>query len=688
MRAFRHSTAEQLPEQLVRRVWIDTLQPSVDGGRHPVKRTVGETVEVTGRLLVDGHDLIRAVLRYRPESADRWSEAAMQRQIGDVWSGRFRVDSVERYEFTVEAWVDEFASWRDELRKKHLAGKDVASELLEGAGIINQAAASATEPDRSWLGELAAQIGSDRPQSERVADGLSRRLEEVMACWPDRSLSTVYEPAVEILVERRRARYGAWYELFPRSTGDTPGVSGTFRDAVAMLPYVADMGFDVVYVPPIHPIGRTNRKGPNNTLNPGPDDPGSPWAIGAEEGGHTAVHPDLGTIEDFELFVSEAERCGLEVALDIAFQCSPDHPWVREHPEWFRHRPDGTIKYAENPPKEYQDIVALDFASPGWRSLWLALRDVFLFWAARGVRVFRVDNPHTKPLRFWRWVIAEVRAAYPDAVFLSEAFTRPAMLYTLAKVGFSQSYTYFTWRNTKSELTTYMQELTRPPVCEFMRPNFFANTPDILPEYLQIGGRPAFQARLVLAATLAASYGIYSGFELMENEALPGTEEYLDSEKYQIRHRDWSRPDSLREFISVVNQIRRENPALHWNANLRLLEVDNDQLLFFMKSTADTVHASATDRAESPGSPEDDNTILVVVNLDPHHVQHGFVEVPIEELGLRPEEPYQVHDLLGDGRYLWQGRRNYVRLEPGSSPAQIYRLRRRLRTERSFDYFI
>jgi starch synthase (maltosyl-transferring) len=683
-----HSSPEPLSAQLIRRVWIEHLEPNVDGGRHPIKRTVGETVEATAHILVDGHDLLAAVLRYRPASAGQWSESRMHRQIGDVWTGSFAVESLEPHEFTVEAWVDEFATWRDELRKKQLAGKDVASELLEGAEIVAQGAARASEPDRSWLAEMATRLRSERPQAERVAGGLSARLDEIMACWPDRTLSSRYEPPLEVTVERRRARYGAWYELFPRSTSPTPGASGTLRDAARMLGYVADMGFDVVYLPPVHPIGRTNRKGPNNTLNPGPQDPGSPWAIGAAEGGHTSLHPELGTFEDFDGFVAEADRHGLEVALDIAFQCSPDHPWVREHPEWFRHRPDGTIKHAENPPKEYQDIVALDFTSPAWESLWMALRDVLLFWAGRGVRIFRVDNPHTKPLRFWRWVIAEVRAAYPDTVFLSEAFTRPAMLYALAKVGFSQSYTYFTWRNTKSELTSYMRELTSAPVREFMRPNLFANTPDILPEYLQIGGRPAFQARLVLAATLSASYGIYSGFELVENEALQGTEEYRDSEKYQIRQRDWDRPESLRELITVVNEIRRDNPALHANANLRLLEVDNDQLLFFMKSTAGHRQETPEPDAAPSATSDSESTILVVVNLDPHHVQHGFVEVPIELLGFRPDEPYQVHDLLGDGRYLWQGRRNYVRLDPASSPAQIYRLRRRLRTERSFDYFM
>jgi starch synthase (maltosyl-transferring) len=656
---------------MARRVWVENLQPAVDAGRHPAKCVLGDEVDVTADILVDGHDLLSAVVRYRPRSEAEWSETVMARRGNDVWCSRFTVDRLEPYEFTVEAWVDEFASWRDELAKKHAAGQDVSSELLEGSELVAQTAERAAGADSEWLGAVAARLASDASPDHRVAEALGGGLLEIMARWPDRSSATRFEPALSLDVERVRARYGAWYELFPRSTGGSADRHGTLRDAAQRLPHVADMGFDVVYLPPIHPIGRSNRKGADNTLHAAPGDPGSPWAIGADEGGHTAVHPELGTLEDFDFFVAEAGRHGLEVALDIAFQCSPDHPWVSEHPEWFRRRPDGTIKCAENPPKKYQDIYALDFQSPAWEALWRELRNVILFWAARDVRVFRVDNPHTKPLRFWEWAISEVRRQYPDAVFLSEAFTRPKMMYALAKVGFSQSYTYFTWRNTRHELTQYLSELSRPPVRDFMRPNFFANTPDILPEYLQFGGRPAFLCRLVLAATLAASYGIYSGYELCENEAVPGTEEYRGSEKYQILARDWDRPDSLREFIARINAIRRDNPALHTNDGLRFLPVDNEQLLFYLRST--------------PGA---DNVILVVANLDPHHVHDGWVEVPIEDFGIGPGEPYQVHDLIGEGRYLWQGRRNYVRLDPASSPAQIYRLRRRLRTERDFDYFM
>ncbi|MBU0674475.1 MAG: alpha-1,4-glucan--maltose-1-phosphate maltosyltransferase [Proteobacteria bacterium] len=657
--------------ELARRVWIENVQPAVDGGRFPIKRCVGEEVRVTADIFADGHDLLGAVLLYRPVSEGAWQEVRLELRQNDVRTASFRVERLESYEYTIEAWVDHFASWQDEVRKKYQAGQDIESELLEGAALIEAAADRAVEPDRGWLIKIALLLKSAAAPSERVERGLAADLTALMNRYPERSQSSRYHQPLRVLVERIRARYGAWYEMFPRSTGSNPKQSGTFRDAANHLAYIAAMGFDVVYLPPIHPIGHTHRKGPNNTLAAGPDDPGSPWAIGGPEGGHKAVHPDLGTLEDFDFFVTEASRHDLEVALDIAFQCSPDHPYVREHPEWFRHRPDGSIKYAENPPKKYQDIYPLNFEGQAWESLWHELKDVIVFWAERGVRVFRVDNPHTKPLYFWSWVIAEVRRSFPDAVFLAEAFTRPKIMHALAKAGFSQSYTYFTWRNTKPELIEYVTALTRTGVREFFRPNFFANTPDILPEFLQFGGRPAFLSRLVLAATLGASYGIYSGYELCENEAIPGTEEYHQSEKFQIRHRDWNRAESLREYIALVNRIRRDNPALHANQGLDFYPVDNEQLLFFGKSTANL-----------------DNIILVVINLDPHHVHDGWVEVPIKELGIAPDEVYQVHDLIGAGRYLWQGERNYVRLDPAESPAQIYRLRRRVRTEQDFDYFM
>jgi starch synthase (maltosyl-transferring) len=495
-----------------------------------------------------------------------------------------------------------------------------------------------------------------------------------MERWPDRSGGFQYGRNLRVMAERERARFGSWYEMFPRSASKTPGKHGTFRDVEERLPYVSGMGFDVLYLPPIHPIGRSFRKGPNNTLTPGPTDPGSPWAIGAEEGGHFAVHPELGTIDDFDHLVEAARGFGLEIALDIAFQCAPDHPAVREHPGWFRHRPDGTIKYAENPPKKYQDIYPLDFEGPERESLWRELRDVFLFWVDHGVSIFRVDNPHTKPFRFWDWVIDQVWNRHPETIFLSEAFTRPKLMRRLAKGGYSQSYSYFTWRNTRHDLEEYFTELTRTQVVEYMRPNLFANTPDILHEYLQVGGMAAFKIRLALAATLGATYGIYGPvYELgIGTPVRQGSEEYLDSEKYQLRHWDLNRPGSLRDYITRINQIRRENPALQYDRGLRFLPVDNPNLIAYAKS-----------------SPDGANLVLVVVNLDPFHVQSGWLDLPLGELGLdqAPGGGYQVHDLISSARYLWQGPRNFIQLDPGISPAHIFRVRRRIRSESDFDYF-
>jgi starch synthase (maltosyl-transferring) len=658
------------------RVVIEGVAPESDCGRFPVKRTVGEELAVAADIFAEGHDQLAAVVKYRAAGAGEWSESPMVPLVNDRWTGRFTVTALGRYEYTIEAWVDRFASWLKEVSKKSEAGQDLASELLEGAEHVAAAAERAGGPDADWLRERAGFLrGEHEPdQAPRVRAALDPQLAATMARHPDRSGSHTYRPTLGVVVERERARYGAWYEMFPRSCATEPGRHGTLRDVEARLPYVASMNFDVLYLPPVHPIGRSYRKGPNNTLSAGPDDPGSPWAIGGDAGGHQAIHPDLGTLEDFDRLVAAAHRLGLEIALDIAFQCSPDHPYIRDHPEWFRHRPDGTIKYAENPPKKYQDIYPLDFVGDAWRSLGDELRDVFLFWVDRGVTIFRVDNPHTKPFRFWDWVIAEVQGRHPDVIFLSEAFTRPKVMRRLAKGGFSQSYTYFTWRNTKADLIEYFTELTQTDAAEVMRPNLFANTPDILPEYLQYGGRAAFQIRLVLAATLGATYGIYGPpFELCVSRAVRhGSEEYLDSEKYQVRHWDLDDPASLRDLIARINEIRRANPALQHNRNLRFYPVDNDQILFYGKATPDL-----------------SNIILVVVNLDPHHVQSGWVRVPVAELGLGtgPGEAYQVHDLIGDSRYLWHGESNFVRLDPAASPAHIFRVRRKVKTEKDFDYY-
>jgi starch synthase (maltosyl-transferring) len=656
------------------RVVIEGVAPEIDGGRFPVKRAVGEEVIVSADIFAEGHDLLNAIVKYRTVGAREWSESPMVPLVNDRWTGRFGVDELGRYEYTVEAWVDRFRSWLKELSKKSDAGQDVSSELLEGAEQVREAAGRARGPDADWLREQARIIRDATDPAARLRAALTPQLASTMARHPDRTGSRTYERSLGVVVERERARYGAWYEMFPRSCSPEPGRHGTLKDVEARLPYIAGMNFDVLYLPPIHPIGRSYRKGPNNTLEVGPGDPGSPWAIGSEFGGHKAIHPELGTLEEFDRLVAAANRLGIEVALDIAFQCSPDHPYVREHPQWFRHRPDGTIKYAENPPKKYQDIYPLDFECDDWRALWDELRDIFLFWVDRGVKIFRVDNPHTKPFAFWDWVIAEVQGRHRDVLFLSEAFTRPKVMRRLAEGGFSQSYTYFTWRNTKDELTTYFNELTRTDSAEVMRPNLFANTPDILPEYLQYGGRAGFQARAVLAATLGATYGIYGPpFELCVSEPVRhGSEEYRDSEKYQVRHWDLDDPESLRDYIARLNEIRRENPALHHDRNLRFYPVDNDRILFYGKATPDLA-----------------NLILVVVNLDPHHVQSGWVRVPADELGLAagPGGSFQVHDLIGDARYLWHDAPNFVQLDPAVSPAQIFRVRRKVKTERDFDYY-
>jgi starch synthase (maltosyl-transferring) len=665
-------TRYSLPERMLSRVIIEGVEPEIDGGRFAIKRSVGEEVVVRADIYADGHDMLAAVLRYRHAAEETWKEAPMEAGVNDRWSARFQVTALGVYEYTLQAWVDRFASWRRDLFKKVEASQDVSSELLEGAELVKQAAERGRVEDGEWLRWWADSLTKSGDMAARIKAALDPVLATVMARHADRSNGMVYERTLRVTVDRERARFGAWYEMFPRSAADEPGRHGTFADVEKRLPYVRDMGFDVLYLPPIHPIGRSFRKGPNNTLTAGPDDPGSPWGIGGDEGGHTAIHPHLGTLQDFDHLLAASREHNIEIALDIAFQCSPDHPWVREHPEWFRHRPDGTIKYAENPPKKYQDIYPIDFECADWKSLWSALLDAMLFWCERGVRIFRVDNPHTKPFRFWEWLIAEIQSRYPDTIFLSEAFTRPKVMRYLAKSGFSQSYTYFTWRNNKHELSEYFTELTQTQVREYMRPNLFANTPDILPEYLQYGGRAAFHIRFVLAATLGASYGIYGPpFETFQHQAVKqGSEEYLDSEKYQIRHWDWSRPNVFREFIARVNAIRRDNPALNSNDHLSFFPTDNEHLLCYAKSTPDRA-----------------NIILVVVNLDPHYAQAGWVRLPLNELGLQGEETFQVHDLLTEARYLWKGESNFVRLDPHANVAHIFRLRKRVRTEKDFDYF-
>jgi starch synthase (maltosyl-transferring) len=658
---------------------IENITPLVDGGRYPVKRAVGEDLLVEADVFKDGHDVVAAVLKWRKAGTKRWFETPMELipNGNDRWRGTASLFENATYEYTIEAWGDVFRSWQHEFRKKFEGGvTDLASETLEGAALVASAAMRAALPeDQSRLVEIAEKMKAAEPARVNEIAHWSE-LEALMAAWPDRTQSTEYTPYPQVIVDRERALFAAWYEFFPRSAEGRPDGGSTFRDCLPRIDDARAMGFDVIYFPPIHPIGVTNRKGRNNSKTCQPGDPGVPYAIGnsaqgVNGGGHKDIAPELGTFEDFQWLIAELKKRGMELALDFALNCSPDHPYVAAHPDWFYKRPDGTIKYAENPPKKYEDVYPLNFHNPQWEALWEEITGLVLFWAQKGVRIFRVDNPHTKPVAFWEYLIGRVRAKYPDVIFLSEAFTRPKMMKTLAKTGFQQSYTYFTWRNSKQELAEYFTELTQGGMAEYFRGNLFTNTPDILPYFLQHGGRPAFMIRAVLAATLSSVYGIYSGFELCENAALPGREEYLDSEKYQFKGRDWNAPGNIKDYLARINRIRRENRALHEYGNLRFFEAENDAILFYGKMTQSR-----------------DNIILVVVNLDPYQARDSFINVPVEEFGWLEGESYQVHDLLTDERFLWRGRRNFIKLDPHTRPAHIFRLRRWVSREQDFDYFL
>ena len=691
------------------RVVIEDVTPQIDCGSHPVRRVCGEEVEVSAAIFADGHNDVAARVLYRHESESGWRFASMQSLGEDVWRGVFTVDRLGSWKYTLLGWIDHFATWASDLKKRLAAqtnpeladaasaairdanadlnvgsnplAQDIALALSSGAILVREAALRAQGNDAGRLLQFAENLerlaGEERPFYENPC---GEELEHLMARYPDLTHATQFEVELPVWVDRERARFSAWYELFPRSASPIPGEHGTFRDVERQLPEIAAMGFDIVYLPPIHPIGRAFRKGPNNTTIAAPGAPGSPWAIGdrgavpcaplgaeaaGDCGGHKSIHPQLGTFADFDRLVKSAKSRGMEIALDIAFQCSPDHPWVAGHPDWFQIRPDGSIQYAENPPKKYQDIYPLNFESPDWRGLWNELYSVFEFWIERGVRVFRVDNPHTKALSFWEWCLSKLCAKYPDAIFLGEAFTRPRVMYGLAKRGFTQSYTYFTWRNSKSELQSYLEEITSPPISDFFRPNFWPNTPDILHKTLQEGGRPAFMHRLILAATLSANYGIFGpAYELQENAParLPAgkgeSEEYLDSEKYQIRQRDRNAPDSLVPLIAALNRIRRENRALQSNASLHFHSIDNPNLICYSKST--------------PGF---ENTILVAVNIDSFNEQTGWTNLDLEKIGISSGGSFLVDDLLSGAQYTWRDR-NYVALRPGIQPAHIFRVSR------------
>jgi starch synthase (maltosyl-transferring) len=660
----RPSPAQVLSNLSQSRVAIERVWPQIQGGRFAVKRAVGDVLTVDADIYSDGHDRIAAALLLRREGEAHWQEVLMRGLDNDRWRGEVPLGDNGRYYFTIIAWRDLFSSWRDEISKKHGAGLAVDLELEEGRMIIEKALQG--EPRGGDPGDLQAlrsmlERHADDPDGTSKLEWLtSRETGDLMARVGPRTSFTRYDRELEIWVDRRKAAFSAWYEMFPRSQSGDAGRHGTFADVIARLPYVRDLGFDVLYFTPIHPIGRTNRKGRNNSLKAEAGDAGSPYAIGSAEGGHDAIHPQLGTFADFERLVSEARAHDLEIALDFAIQCSPDHPWIKEHPEWFDWRPDGTIKFAENPPKKYEDIVNVHFYREAFPAIWYALRDIVLFWSERGVRIFRVDNPHTKPFPFWEWLIRQVHGRFPDVIFLSEAFTRPKPMMRLAKLGYTQSYTYFTWHNTKHELTEYLVELTRSEAREYFRPNFFVNTPDINPYYLQTSGRPGFRVRLILAATLVCNYGIYNGFELCEGRPIPGKEEYLDSEKYEIKAWDWERPGHIRDDIRLINRLRRERPALQQFQHLNFYNAWNDHILYYGKFT-----------------PDKQDFVLVAVNLDPHTPQGCHFEVPLWEFGLPDASSVDVEDLVTGNRFTWTGKIQHMLLDPSVRPYAIWRLSNR-----------
>ncbi len=641
------------------RVAIENVRPEVERGRFAVKRTVGDGVTVEADVFADGHDELAAHVFYRPEAETEWREVAMRLLGNDRWRGEFVVDAMRPYVYKVEAWVDRFGTWRRDLEKRFVGGQDLSPELIIGGQMVRAAAEKAPEAEAQRLLQHAEAIEAAPATGERPVAAFDEGLVGLMRLYAPREPKTVYDVKQRIVVDRERARFSTWYEVFPRSTSPDEGSAGNFKTVLGWLPYIEEMGFDVIYFPPIHPIGVTHRKGRNNNPVGEEGAPGSPWAIGAAEGGHDAINPALGTLEEFREVIAAANERGIEIAIDLALQCSPDHPWVKAHPQWFKHLPDGSIRYAENPPKRYEDIYPIDFETEDWRALWQEIDRVVRYWVAQGVRIFRVDNPHTKAFSFWEWLIGGVKRDFPDVLFLAEAFTRPRTMYRLAKLGFDQSYTYFTWRTEKWDLSEYMIELTQSEVREFFRPNFWPNTPDILHEYLQNGGRPAFMIRLLLAATLTASYGMYGPtFELCVNTPRePGSEEYLDSEKYEVRHWDLEAPQSLRYFIARLNQARHEHAALQRNDGFAVLDSNNDHLFAYTKSSSDG-----------------DDRIVCIVNLDPVNRQTGWVHLPPALLGKEPGEAYELHDLLDDARYTWRDEWNYVELDPNVLPAHVLHL--------------
>ncbi len=641
-----------------RRIAIEGIDPEIDGGRFPAKTAQGYPFPVEADVFGEGHDLIDAALLWRRKGATGWTEAPLEFVVNDRWRGEIVFPAIGDHEYTVIAWRDLFGGWCRDVEKKLTAGQKVSLEVVEGLNLVREAAADPRDPDgAAALHSVVQSLDAEEDEERRLFLLLGDEVSALMKALAPRNALTRYERVLDVIVDRERAVFGAWYEMMPRSQSFEPGRHGTFDDVIKRLPYVKDLGFDVLYFTPIHPIGRINRKGPNNTLTPGDDDPGSPYAIGSAEGGHDAVHPELGTIEDFDRLVEAAADHGMEIALDFAIQCAPDHPWIKEHPEWFDWRPDGTIKFAENPPKKYEDIVNVHFYRDSIPGLWKALHDVLLYWIGHGVKIFRVDNPHTKPFPFWEWVIGEIRSVHPDVIFLSEAFTRPKVMKRLAKVGFTQSYTYYTWRNLRWELEEYLTELTQDECRHYMRPNFFANTPDINPLYLQTSGRPGFRTRLLMAATLVGSYGIYNGYEICEAVALPGKEDYLDSEKYQLRVWDFDRPGHIKDDIRFVNRLRREHAALRDFTSLRFHKASSENVLCYTK-----------------GSPESGSYLLFHVNLDPHNAHDFEFELPLWEFGLPDDGAVEVQDLVNGNSFAWYGKYHSLNLDPHVRPYAVWRL--------------
>jgi starch synthase (maltosyl-transferring) len=642
------------------RVTFGNVCPEIEDGKYPAKAVLGDVFAVECDVLTDGHEQTAVALRYRAPDAVEWVEVPMRPLGNDRWQGQFKLERRGTYEYTLVAWRDAFATWLAQATAKKNAGQKLDVEFEVASGLLKQAVEAAAPSDRQRLRKLRSDFeaaGSDETSAARRLDIIAApAAQELLRSSAPRPFAETYDKQLSVLVERKAAAFSAWYELTPRSQANDETRHGTFKDVIARLPYVRDMGFDVLYLAPIHPIGRTNRKGRNNALVAKKGDPGSPYAIGAQEGGHDAIHPELGDFEDFEELVEAAAEHGLEIALDFAIQCSPDHPWIKEHPEWFDWLPDGSIRYAENPPKKYEDIVNVHFYGDAFPSLWLALRDVVLFWVERGVKIFRVDNPHTKPFPFWEWLIREVQARDPDVIFLAEAFTRPKIMEQLARIGFTQSYSYFTWRNTKQELTDYLVELTGRSH-HVMRPNFFVNTPDINPYYLQTSGRAGFRVRLVLAASLGGNYGVYSGFELCESAAIPGKEEYADSEKYQLKAWNWNDPANIREDIKRMNALRHASPALQQFANVKFYNAWNDNILYYAKATPDL-----------------SDFLLFAVNLDPHNPQGAHFEVPLWEFGLGDDASIEAEDLVSGHRFTWTGKVQHVLLDPDEHPYAIWRL--------------